>query len=65
MRQMVSYYASLHRLQECLEDVHLWMVANKLKLAEDQTELMVSTTPYYRMTFTHYRYFRISRKRGG
>ena len=34
-----SYHAILHRLQKCLEDVHPWTVANKLKMNEDKTEL--------------------------
>ena len=31
-------------IEECIQDVQLWMVANKLKLNGDKTELLVLTT---------------------
>lgn len=30
-------------MEECIQDVQLWMVANKLKLNGDKTELLVLT----------------------
>ena len=32
-------------IEECIQDVQLWMVANKLKLNGDKTKLLVLTAP--------------------
>lgn len=47
MRDMGSYLQALHRMQACLEDVRVWMVANRLKLNESKTEFMVITCVGY------------------
>ncbi len=33
---------ALHKIQECIKDIKLWMIINNLKLNDDKTELFIA-----------------------
>ena len=43
---------AIRRLEMCIQEIRMWMTANKLKLNDGKTDFMVNVSAYYRQLIT-------------
>ena len=48
----VSLADAIHRLEMCIQEIRIWMTANKLKLNDGKTDFMVIVSAYYQQLIT-------------
>ena len=42
-----SFDESIHKMEECIMSIKLWMSTNMLKLNDEKTEILFITSPYF------------------